>query len=629
MNGYTLLGGAPVYGQSAGAPYTVKPSTWSMFDSFDTGWTDYYGAGTVGSDTAVTSDGGTSLKLVLPGTAGQAGALRGITTKDFSRDHFRLRIRSSDWANVTACDILFMNDSGSVNTYRLPLTQYVQDRPDNEWVEVAFTRQRFVSGGTPDWSTIQYILVRAQATAGQTPTVWFDALASYKQPPKGFVSFTCDDGWASQYTQMYPRLAAKGWRATHFTIPALLGTTGYSTTAQVDELHGNGWEIAGHGATALNALTAGQRLADLSATRSWLDARGYRGRDLYAYPEGRCSQAVQADVARYFSWARSIDYLNQPVGYVNPLRVNGFTPSNTTPVQQLKDAVDSAAANGEWLILGFHKLLDDTTGDPIAVLTSDFQALLDHLATVDVTVLPMGEVLARLAAVTETPLSALPAYQRVRRQAFEAWDFLNGVTGTPFTSTASGAGANVVAQSSFSYDCVGSVQSNTGTTAAGAAGATTAVGAILGGSGTHRLLARAQLGAAPTSTDDFVVRVGLLDDPTAAPTDGAWFEIDRTASTTSWRIVTSVGSVTTKTTTSVAFDANWHTLAITLTGTAGTPTASFSIDDVLVGTSTTNLPLNGAAATGLGWQIVKVAGTSVSSLRIDYLTYQCDLALTR
>lgn len=625
--GYTFLGNGLIPGQSAGAPYAVKPSTWSFFDSFDSGWSDYYAAGTVSTDTVVTSDGGAAQKLILPGNGGQAGALRAITSKNFSRDHFRIRIRSNDWANVTACELLFMNDAGTTNTWRLNLTQYVQDRTSDEWIDVPFTRQRFAATGSPDWATIQFLLVRAQAANGTTPTVWFDALATYKQGPKGYVTLTCDDGWVSQYTEMYPRMAAKGWRGTDFVIPSVLGTTGYSTAAQVDEMHDRGWEISGHGAVNLSTLTQAQRLADLAATRAWLDVRGYRGRDLYAYPNGACGKAVQTDVAEYFSYGRGIDFLNQPVGYINNMRVNALTPTNATTLQYMEDAVDSAVLNGEWLVFGMHKFLTDTTGDAIAVTISDFQALLDYIAATGVDVLPMGEVLARVAAVAELPFSAQPGYQRIRRQAAAEWDFLGGLTGTPFTASATGAGAGVVPQSSFSFDAVGTVQANTGTTSAGEAGAVTTAGGILGGSGSHRLTMRAQLAAVPDGTDDYIARFGFIDAATGTPVDGAWFETDRAASTTAWRIVTSSNTTTTKSTTSVVFDDDWHTFTIVLAGTA--PTVSFTIDDVPVGSATTNIPLNSARAFGIGFSIVKVSGTGVSSLRWDYATYQCDLAVAR
>lgn len=213
------------------------------------------------------------------------------------------------------------------------------------------------------------------------------------------------------------------------------------------------------------------------------------------------------------------------------------------------------------------------------------------------------------------------------RHVHEVHEFLNGA-GSLATATATGG--TVAAQSAADATAVGVVALAMTTTAASAAGVLTGAAAIAGSSGKHRLTARAKLSVAPAVSEDFLVRLGLLDAATAAPVDGVWFEVDRTGSATKWRVCSSAASTSTKVDTTVAFDASWHRFEVVLDGAAATPVANFFIDGVLVGQITTNLPLAAGNGFGYGAGVVRVGtGTAAQSVSVDYVVYDAELTSAR
>lgn len=106
--------------------------------------------------------------------------------------------------------------------------------------------------------------------------------------------------------------------------------------------------------------------------------------------------------------------------------------------------------------------------------------------------------------------------------------------------------------------------------------------------------------------------------------DGIYFLYDSqgvstgSAASGNWQIVTASNSVRTFTTTSVAIDnTNLQKLRIDVNATATSVT--FYINDVAVGTHTTNIPSGASRLTTSGVYIQKSAGTTARTADIDYL----------
>lgn len=127
------------------------------------------------------------------------------------------------------------------------------------------------------------------------------------------------------------------------------------------------------------------------------------------------------------------------------------------------------------------------------------------------------------------------------------------------------------------------------------------------------------------ATDTFQYICGFFDIPTSVnQQDGAFFLYDAqgvstgSASSGNWQLVTASNNVRTFTTSSVAIDnTNLQKLRIDVNA-AGT-SVQFYINDVLVGTHTTNIPTGAARVFGLGNLLQKSAGTTARTADIDYM----------
>lgn len=606
------------------------PAKFRFIDSFDTGWATYYGTGTVAFDNTVSADGGSSLKLTLTSNEGLVGALKGITPRSFADEHFHMRIRSDDFTKVASMELQLQNGSGDNTTvFRLNLLQYIQHKPSGEWIDLAFTRQRFSTVGSPVWTAVDYMLVRATAVAGQTPNVWFDTLGSYEQATAGAVSLTFDDGWVSQYTEAMPRMAKIGYKGTAFVIPSTVGTTGYMTQQQVDGLHDAGWEIAGHGTTALDGLSAGAAETDVAAARAYLDAHGYRGREFYAYPEGKNTVAVRAIVMKHFSYARTVDFLNQPLTYIAPDRINAYTPIGSTTLGQITASIDSAVAGGEWLILGLHKQVSSVVDNSVDMTLVIFQGLLDYLFANAVPVMTVGEVMDhRPLIASELPTVVVPydPYTAIETHVSFVEDFFNGATGTPFTATVANSGTSAAAINPFSYGEQGRVQVATGVNAAGAS-LILLTNTLIIGAGNGKLKFQCVVPVLSTGVEEFLVRIGYLDPSAAggAPVDGMFLLYDRTVSV-NWQAVSVRASTATTIDTGIPVDTNAFTTEILTTLAAGVTTVRFLINGVQVATTATNTPFTSGNPTSIGAQIVKSAGTTARAFGVDYFAWKQEIA---
>lgn len=614
------------------------PTSFTHLENFNTPLADYYGAGTVALDSTITVDGGGSAKLTLASTS-LVGGIRDsyATAQDWSNKNFSIWVRSSSWSQVSEIQLLLLS-GGSYsdgNCFRLNIKQYLVAPTDDEWIQLIFNREQFVAVGSADWTDIQKIIVRGNATSGNTPSVFFDQFTVFEQATNGYLSIDFDDGWESIYTAAN-YMSTKGLVGAVHIIPELLGTAGYMTQEQVDDLARRGWDVSAHGLTQLGALTPAQREADLLAQRRYFDQHSYKGSDIYAYPEGVNNLAIRNQVGKYFSIGRDVVFISQPSAWVSPMNVHAFAPIESTTVSDITDRIDDTLDKGTWQVLTFHKIVNTpASGSVVDYATEDFEAVIDHIVSSGAVCLPKSQVIARLGAggatqssssYTPSPVDTYDPYAAIANRMTVVEDFLNTATGSVFGTVVSGTQANAVAENPFTYDGVGIIRLTTGNTATGSAYVGTAPGTssaiLFGGSGlTQKMKLRCQIGALATTTEDFTVRHGFLDSGSGESTDGAYFEYDRSLSA-NWQIVTANNGTRTKTDTSVAVDTGYHTYEVIVNG----GTASFYIDGTNVGSQSTNVPFGSNRSVGVGGGLLKRAGTGYSYYRVDYIAVDATIS---
>ncbi len=118
-------------------------------------------------------------------------------------------------------------------------------------------------------------------------------------------------------------------------------------------------------------------------------------------------------------------------------------------------------------------------------------------------------------------------------------------------------------------------------------------------------------------SEAFTLRIGLHDSTSAAPTDGLWFEYTDATNSGQWQVKASSNSTASTTNTTSAPAANtWYRLKIVINA-AGT-SAEFFVDDVSVGTVTSNIPTGSGRVFGPNAGITKTQGTTARLLDLDF-----------
>ncbi|CAK0748769.1 hypothetical protein CCP1ISM_20057 [Azospirillaceae bacterium] len=212
-------------------------------------------------------------------------------------------------------------------------------------------------------------------------------------------------------------------------------------------------------------------------------------------------------------------------------------------------------------------------------------------------------------------------WKKVTNNYYEFLDTFVAIASTAFwTITVNGAGAaqSAIAPGTGGNDTgvIGVIQLTTGTTAAGRAGILTSANLLYFRSGnTYVFNTKIRIPALSTAAAEFGIRVGFIDLITAVEsTDGAYFEYIRTNSV-NWGYTTSSNSTRTKVNSTTAVDLNWVDLKIVVDATA--PSAKFYINNVLVGTNTTNIPTASGREFGIGIVIYSTVGVGGKTVHVD------------
>lgn len=356
--------------------------------------------GTVGTSTEARQGGG-SVSIVTASTGEASIARRELPAElDLSGSTITLWVTSNDWAAVAQAQIRLYSSDDTDTFFFASIKNHiaVTALPDDEWVQVNLPRSAFEEHGTgSEFAQIVGVSFAAWTGNGTTPKVLFNHVMSHPDGDEAAISLTFDDGWASQMSGA-AILDEFDYPANAYVIDPLIDTPGYLSEADVHDLQDRGWAIGGHANAPLTTLTDAELTANVSASASWLQQRGFLGSADYAYPNGTVDQRVAAVVERYFATARTINPSGQPTGYVDVSRINSVSVYHSMPDIEIFALVDAAVANGEWLVITFHKIgegSDELSWDPARV-----RMLLQHIQESGA---PVRTVSDQVAALRDAP----------------------------------------------------------------------------------------------------------------------------------------------------------------------------------------------------------------------------------
>lgn len=220
------------------------------------------------------------------------------------------------------------------------------------------------------------VAVLVSALAGNAPV----AAVVSNPAPAAKISFTFDDGMASNLTQAAPVLAAHGLSGTAYITTGCIGMTtvpndcaadsgrAYLTWEQVATLRDTyGWEIGAHSVTHpqldSDNLTDAQLTAEVAGSKQGLATHGFDAQ-AFATPYGDYSNRVLAEIAKSFTSHRGFHDLDNNVWSYNDYLLNNMQVQEGVSVAAVQARIDDAIANNLWLVLTFHEISPTPDASP-------------------------------------------------------------------------------------------------------------------------------------------------------------------------------------------------------------------------------------------------------------------------
>jgi len=284
----------------------------------------------------------------------------------------------------------------------------VQARGDNlesKWITAS------VLTGSVEWSEARGVVVLPTWTTSirvahlLATTGWIETDDYYLTPasavdhgvledarPKVSISF--DDGWVSEYYIAVPILAEFSFKATFYIVsdwvdkPAFQGD--YMTSYQLAKLAEAGHEIGCHSRTHADLTQAADKHTQIVESKEALGFLGFKTVG-FAPPMGAFDDVVLKLVSANYDYMRTIEKGLNKEPY-DRYALRAMVVTNFTTQEQIKTWVDLSAAEGSWLILVYHRLAIEATGE-IYTTPEEFRKTLEYLAASDADVQPIGKVL--------------------------------------------------------------------------------------------------------------------------------------------------------------------------------------------------------------------------------------------
>lgn len=261
------------------------------------------------------------------------------------------------------------------------------------WNKLTIPKSGWTNTGGEAWeNTMIRMRVRVYANGTDEQVVYLDDMKKgvYSRP-KIMISF--DDGWDSVYNIAYPYMKARGIKGTLFIIESRINTANYMTTAMLQELYDNDWDICNHTVNHNNmaAYTEAEAYAELIGCRDWIRENGWdrnNSASHVAYPNGGYGDGVLAAMESLgmitgrtvINRGQSHEIDNR---YLLTRQSHGYTASQAT----YRGWVTRVAREGQSVEFNYHKIEASGADADTEVNTAQFTDLIDfayaHIGQLD------------------------------------------------------------------------------------------------------------------------------------------------------------------------------------------------------------------------------------------------------
>jgi peptidoglycan/xylan/chitin deacetylase (PgdA/CDA1 family) len=225
---------------------------------------------------------------------------------------------------------------------------------------------------------------------------------------RGAVTVTFDDGFRSAYERGVPVMSELGLRGNVGVVVQAVEESwaDFMTLEDLQELHEAGWAMVSHSVSHpdLTGLSQEEMAEELAASRSWIEAQGFRGAGVFIVPYHEWNAAVRAEVERHYEMARGRSVWMSDLGTLpewlpaDPYGLAGldadfYRLGTASELDELRDLVRYAVEEGLLLEIFFHRVEEEDE--------DRFRRIMEVVAEFRGDVVTLDEALDRLLAPGE------------------------------------------------------------------------------------------------------------------------------------------------------------------------------------------------------------------------------------
>lgn len=327
------------------------------------GFNLYSGTGSISSDTLDYISGKSSVKITSDGLGNAVFARKTSINPniDLKNKYLSLWIKIDNPSELLEVYFYISSDNFSSNFYTFKISDDLSIFKPNTWTRVSLPFGEATENGTVDKSKINSAQIRIKDKSNTSVNVHMDSIdISPEKNTGGILSITFDDNWISQYTEGKRIMDKYAFKGTAYIMPNKVNEINHMTLAQLKELYKTGWDISGHHETNLTSLTEEEIETIFKNTKNYLYKNGFhKGAEDFAYPNGAWNETVINLAKKYFRSARTIIHYDESIIPGDYYLLRSFTVNKDTTVDEIMVEIERAKNNNSWLILVFHKLVNN------------------------------------------------------------------------------------------------------------------------------------------------------------------------------------------------------------------------------------------------------------------------------
>jgi len=168
------------------------------------------------------------------------------------------------------------------------------------WNAWTFSKSEMTSSGSPDWSDIQQITLRAGGTGAQTDEISLSLDGLYAGTrTRAKINISFDDGNETNYTEAFTNDLMQGFSGTSFIMSDIyeIGSVNGMTLAESQEMYAAGWEFCNHGKEIEHYTDIPGNIDDYVHCKTYMSAQGLGANfDLVRYQSDKWDEAFDTSM---------------------------------------------------------------------------------------------------------------------------------------------------------------------------------------------------------------------------------------------------------------------------------------------------------------------------------------------